>query len=268
MIVAVAGWRGVGTTTASLLLASALASQSDAEVDAAWLVEADPAGGVLAGRLQVSAAALGGLEQLCFPPAGIGVEPVAVAARTGSLSIVLAPADPFRADACHRARMPLVETLARLDSPVVIDVGRLRGATPARPLVERADAVLVVTSPEVSSAVSTVEWLQAAGRVSSLDPAIESADLSMLVVDSPCGVAFPESTVTSELGERLAAWLPWEPRTVDAVHHGVAIADRRLRRSRLAGAVIELARRLSDRYGASTPHSPRLRVMPTGEDNP
>jgi len=268
MIVAVAGWRGVGTTTASLLLASALASQSDADIDAAWLIEADPAGGVLAGRLQVSSTVLGGLEQLCFPPAGISIDPVAVAARTGSLSIVLAPADPFRADACHRARLPLIETLASLESPVVIDVGRLRAASPSRPLVARADAVLVVTSPEVSSAVSTVEWLQAAGRTSSLDAALENVDLSMLVVDSPCGVAFPESTVRSELGDRLAAWLPWEPRTVDAVHHGTSIADRHQRRSRLAGAVIELARNLSDRFGTSTPHAPMLRVLPAGEDSP
>ena len=81
MIVAVAGWRGVGSTTAALLLASAFAAQSTADEDAAWLVEADSAGGVLAGRMQLPAAALGGLEQLCFPPAGVGVEPAAVAAR-------------------------------------------------------------------------------------------------------------------------------------------------------------------------------------------
>jgi hypothetical protein len=81
-------------------------------------------------------------------------------------------------------------------------------------------------------------------------------------------VAFPESTVRSELGDRLAAWLPWEPRTVDAVHHGTSIADRHQRRSRLAGAVIELARNLSDRFGTSTPHAPMLRVLPAGEDSP
>jgi hypothetical protein len=101
----------------------------------------------------------------------------------------------------------------------------------------------VVTSPEVSSAVSTVEWLQAAGRVSSLDAALDNVDLSMLVVDSPCGVAFPESTVRSELGDRLAAWLPWEPRTVDAVHHGTSIADRHQRRSRPATSLIATAHR-------------------------
>ncbi|MFM8310602.1 MAG: hypothetical protein ACKOAZ_01750 [Ilumatobacteraceae bacterium] len=271
MIVAVAGWRGVGSTTAALLLASAFAAQSAADEDAAWLVEADSAGGVLAGRMQLPAAALGGLEQLCFPPAGVGVDPAAVAARRGPLSVVLAPADPFRADACHRARQPLFESLACLDAPVVIDVGRVRVATPARPLLERVDAVLVVTSPEVSSAVSTVEWLQAAGRISSLDAVLDSVDLSVLMVDSPCGVAFPESTVRSELGDRLAAWLPWEPRTVDAVHLGMSIADRRLRRSRLAGAVVELARTMSHRYGDSTPQasrsaSPTLRAMPAGEE--
>lgn len=262
MIVALAGWRGSGATTASLLLASALSALSEREVDAAWLVEADPAGGVLAGRIRLSPAALGGLEQLSFPPGGVAVEPDAVAARAGAMSMLLGPTDPFRADACHRSRLPLIERLSRLDAPVVIDLGRLRAGSPARPLLERADAVLVVTSPEVSAAVSTVEWLQAQGRVSALEASLDSAELSMLVVEAPSGVSFPQSTVMAELGDRLAGWFPWEPTTVDELHRGVPIADRRLRRSALARAATRLAGRLLDRHGDVAVRSPSTRGAP------
>ena len=80
MIVAVGAWRGTGATTTALMLASAMAAESSLESDGAWFVEADPAGGVLAGRMPLPPGALGGLEQLAFPPAGVSVEPSSLAA--------------------------------------------------------------------------------------------------------------------------------------------------------------------------------------------
>ena len=64
MIIAVGCWRGVGATTTSLLAATCIAA---ADEDGAWLVEADPAGGVLAGRIVAPPHCLGGLERVAFP---------------------------------------------------------------------------------------------------------------------------------------------------------------------------------------------------------
>ena len=63
MIVSVGSWRGTGTTTAALLCAVAAADEQPV-----WLIEADPAGGVLAGRLTIEGELVGGLEQLSFGP--------------------------------------------------------------------------------------------------------------------------------------------------------------------------------------------------------
>ncbi|MFZ9629591.1 MAG: hypothetical protein ACO3C1_09615 [Ilumatobacteraceae bacterium] len=256
MIVAVGAWRGTGATTTALMLAAALAAESGVDDDGAWFVEADPAGGVLAGRMTLPPGALGGLEQLAFPPAGVSIEPGALAARVGALSMVLAPADPFRADACHRARTPWLPLFESIGAPVVVDVGRLRAGTPARPVIERADVLLVVTSPEVSSAVSTVEWVQAAGRVSSVEPALADTEIGLVFVESPVGVSFPRSTVATELGTRLMGWLPWDPSFVEQVHAGRHPGERRARRGGLASAVTALARRLLERGGGDAVSSP------------
>ena len=64
MIIAVGSWRGTGTTTTALLLAACLALRDDSE---SWLIEADPAGGAIAGRMQLSAHTIGGLERVAYP---------------------------------------------------------------------------------------------------------------------------------------------------------------------------------------------------------
>ena len=128
MIITVTSWRGVGTTTTSLLLAASLA-----EHEPCWLVEADPAGGVLAGRVHLGSRALGALEHIAFPTEHlVGVDAFdSFAHHRGALRVVAAPADPFKAHACHSPRLPWIPVLHELDGVVVVDVGRLRaGATP------------------------------------------------------------------------------------------------------------------------------------------
>jgi hypothetical protein len=237
VIIAVTSWRGVGATTTSLLMAAALA-----EREPCWLIEADPAGGVLAGRVQLDAHALGGLERIAFPvDQHTGVDAFdALAHRHGALRVVVAPADPFRAHACHAPRLPWMHVLHELDGQVVVDVGRLRAGSTARPLLELADVIVMVTSPEVCAAVATTEWLLASGRVASTEPALDAAEVRVAVVDQPGGVAFDRSAMVAELGASWGAWLPWEPSTVDLVHRGAGWSDRRLRRSQLAAAVDEL----------------------------
>lgn len=229
-MVAVGAWRGVGATTSALALAAAFASRDSSTM----LVEADPAGGVLSGRLSVPPGAVGGLESVAFPPLGSAPSLDDVGFVCGAMSVVTAPADPFRADACHRPREPWVPRLVARSGTAVVDVGRLRGGSPARVVLERADVVVVVLTPEVGGAVSTVEWVRAAGRVSPVDPELAGVEVRLLVVDAPCGVAFPRHVVESELGDLMVGWLPWDTAAVDLLHRGAPIDDRRLRRTEFA----------------------------------
>jgi MinD-like ATPase involved in chromosome partitioning or flagellar assembly len=240
MIVAVGSWRGTGTTTTALLLAACVAMRNEA---GSWLIEADPAGGAIAGRMQLTGNTIGGLERVAFPTARIA--PVdafeSAAHKVAGLRIVSAPSDPFRAHACHQPRLPWISSLRELEGSVVIDVGRLRSGSPAWPILAAADLVLVVTSPEISAAVSTSEWMQANGRVSPVDPGLASGKARIVFVDSPGGVPFPRSMLSSELGDQFAAWLPWDPTAVDLIYRGAMPDDRRLRRSALIAAVNEVA---------------------------
>ena len=127
MIIAVTSWRGVGTTTTAVLLAVASAARGATT----WLVEADPAGGVLAGRIGIAPEGVGGLERRAFP----GAERPTfadVAVPWHGLTLVSAPADPFRAHACHHPSSQWIDEIAALgrDAFVVLDVGRMRALTP------------------------------------------------------------------------------------------------------------------------------------------
>jgi hypothetical protein len=238
MIIAVTSWRGVGATTVALFLAACMAEHDDA-----WLIEADPAGGTLAGRMQFTGDELGGLERVAFPmDHALPVESLhAVAQHRGLLHIVTTPADPFRGHACHSPRVPWVPALLDLPGMVVVDAGRVRAGTPARPLLAMADVVVLVTSPEVSAAVSTAEWVQATGRVSAGDSGLDDVEVRVVVVDAPGGVGFTRSTLRTE---RWTAWLPWDPGAVDLLHRGVDVDDRRLRRSALVSSTRDLVRSL------------------------
>ena len=242
MIVAVGGWRGTGCTTTALVLAHVLA----ADAGAAWLVEADPAGGVLAGRLEPPAHTVGGLERVAYPLERTTAAEAfrSVAAAFGPLRVVTAPLDPFRAHACHQPRLPWVTALRELDAPVVVDVGRLRAGTPAWSVLAHADHVLVCTSAEVAAVVSTAEWLRAGGRVSPTDAGLADGTARVVVVNSPGSVAFTRTTLQADLGSGLGGWLPWEPGAVDLLHRGATPADRRLRSSKYVGAARALALQL------------------------
>ena len=100
-----------------------------------WLIEADPAGGAIAGRMQIPRHTIGGLERVAFPTERVA--PVdafaAVAHKAADLRIVTAPSDPFRAHACHQPRLPWIASLRDLSGDVIVDVGRVRSGTPAWP---------------------------------------------------------------------------------------------------------------------------------------
>jgi len=238
MIIVVASWRGTGATATALALAAAAADGAGA-----WLVEADPAGGVLAGRVQLAPYAVGGLERVAFPTERRAVIETLheVSQRVGEVNLVAAPADPFRAHSCHQPRVAWASSLAELPGTVVVDAGRLRAGTPVWPLLHVADEVLLVSSPEVTAVVASQEWVRAGGRVSSIEPGLDADRCRIVIVEAPSGIAFPRAGLLADLGDTCAGWLPWDSSAVDLLYRGAPIGDRRLRKSPYVNAVQRVA---------------------------
>lgn len=252
MIIGVGCWRGTGATTTAYALAAAMAASGKRP----WLVEADPAGGVLAGRVagMGARADAGGLERIAFPsPAGNGrvsaIERFTDAAvDVAGIRIVAAPGDAFRSWACHAPRQPWSSSLRELDGPVVIDLGRLRGGTPAGALLGQLHQVLLVSDADPVSIVSSVEWAAGLGRAAPTDSGLALDITRVVVVDAPTAHERSSSVdVEAELGDRLAGWLPWAPDAVRHLSGGVGFDDRRLRKQPFCHAVSHLADRL-DRW--------------------
>jgi MinD-like ATPase involved in chromosome partitioning or flagellar assembly len=243
VIVGIGCWRGSGATTTSVALAAAAVARGQAP----WLIEADPAGGVLAARFQRGTVEAGALEHVAFPDTrSTAVERFhAAAADVHGIRVVTAAGDPFRAWACHSPRTPWAPALRELDGPVLVDLGRLRGATPTGDVIEQCDVVLLVTDTDAISIVATLDWADARGRVSPSDTAMPVDRTLLAVLDAPT-VHHPigRADIEAELGPRFAGWLPWDPAAVRAVHAGVPLTDRRLRRSDLAQAALHLTDQL------------------------
>lgn len=230
MIIAVTAWRGFGATTLALAIARHIAGQGDD----AWLIEADPAGGVLSGRVTLDRATVGGLERVAFPPERRAPVELLheVAHHAGALHIVTAPLDPFGAGLCHRPRVQWHDALAELSGTVVLDLGRWRAGSAAWPLLLSADEIVCILAPEVGAAVATREWQLADARSAPGEPGVPSGRLRLAVVDAPGGVAFPRSALLADLGDSCLGWVPWDPSDVAAIHRlHEPLARRTLRNS-------------------------------------
>ena len=235
MIVAVAGWRSVGVSTAALLLAAAAVAQGEQ----AWLVEADPAGGVLAGRSVLLAGRPGEIAELA-----LGRSPVESLLSSdpllGGVRVVLGAPDPFAAwSSLANPRVGWIDAVRRLPGVVVVDAGSMRGgATPAWRLIDIADVVVMVATSDPVSVVSTLAWCDAKGQ-SAPDVTGLLVEPRLLVVDAPGAVErLDAGSLTSALGGRLVGWWPWEPPVVDAVLRGATLDHRRLARQQLTRAVV------------------------------
>lgn len=245
MIVGVGCWRGTGATTTALLLAVAL----HAEGRRPWLIEADPAGGVLTGRMHLDPPFGGGLERVAFPTdQGSVHERFALAAtQVAGVRIVAAPADPFRAFTCHTPRVPWAAALRDLDDPVILDVGTIRADSAVWHVLGHLDVLLLAITTEAVSVVATDEWVTARGRVSPAEQGLGIDCAQLVVVDAPVsGESFSRRVLEADLGGRLVGWLPWSTDAVDLLYRGAAFDDRRLRRNPLVAAGIQLVGRLSE----------------------
>lgn len=208
----------------------------------ALLLEADPDGGVLAARLGVSPRP--GLTELAGR-ARADLDPDAfddlAQPLPGGLPALLAhPSAEQTAAALRVGAARVAGALAADGCLAVVDVGRVRPATPARPLVEAAAVVVVVTRPDAGS----LAVLAHARRL--LPPAERLA--VVLVGDRP----YPPGEVAAALELEVAAVLPVDPRDAAALAAGRLAARRPLARSivALAGGLLD---RLADRVADPVP---------------
>jgi len=249
VIVGVTSWRGIGATTTALGLAASVVARGHRP----WLVEADPAGGVLAARLPRGVAAAGALEHVAFPDRrSSALERFHDAAvDVAGIRIVTAPGDPFRAWACHAPRMPWAPSLRELDGPVFVDLGRARGGAPVTPVLDQLDLVLAVADADAVSVATTMEWAESMGRVAAVDTALPVDRVSCAVVDAPTALdRVGRIDALTELGDRYAGWLPWDPDGVRALHDLVPFDDRRLRRAAIVQALHHLVSEIARRTGS------------------
>ena len=225
-VVAVTQLRGgPGGTTFALGLAAAAA-----EHGRSWLIEADPAGGVLVGRCE-SLRGDRSLVDLAFPGPGVptGTLELASAAAQplGHASVVIAPEQPTQAFECvARPRHRWPAQLRRLPGRVVVDCGRLFPGSPALDVIRLADAVVVVVAPDGGDVYRFVQWA-ADGR---------EVDAPLLVTVGPG--RFGARAVARDVGGAYLGAIPAAPVEVDLLQRGASTNHRRLYRSDLVRALL------------------------------
>lgn len=158
MFAALCGDKGSpGVTTTAVALAAAWAGRAIA-------VEADPAGGDLAIRLRPGGSVLPEaptvLSVVTAARADREHDPVDTHARALNSTTAVVPG-PVVAEQMTNVGdwSPLADALARCATPVFLDVGHLWSASPMLRVAARADLVLVVGRPDVSSVIRLRERL-------------------------------------------------------------------------------------------------------------
>ena len=197
-----------GVTTTALALAAIWPSDRRVQI-----IEADPDGGVLAARQGL--------------PSEPGLSTLAVTSRRsltrvdldGHLQspsgsdvrlLVAPPAAEQARRSLGLAAVPLGSVVTGLDgTDTIVDVGRLRPDSEAMPLVEAADAVLIVVRPRLD------EVQQLPARLRALRPTLARVGL-LLVGDKP----YPPAEVAVALEAEVVAVLADDPRAADALAGG------------------------------------------------
>jgi MinD-like ATPase involved in chromosome partitioning or flagellar assembly len=238
-LIAFASVRSCGVTT----LATGLAMAWPAERPR-LLVEADPAGGVLA-----ATAGLGpepGLVSLAAAARRLG-EPSLAFEHTqllpGGIPVVCGPPSASRARSALSMISGLLGRLGELDADVFFDCGRLDLSTANVEIFERADLAVLACRPHLSDLN---------GLAAFLDERQEGTSRPVLVLvgDGP----YHAEEITEVLGLDVAAQLPWDPDAAAAF--GTApLSSRHLTRAPLARAMRSLAAELAGRL-ASAPVGP------------
>lgn len=195
-----------GVTTACVALSAVWPDSRQVRI-----VEADPDGGVLAARLGLpsepglSTLAVSGRRSLT---GDVFAQHIQVLSG-GEVGVLLAPPT---AEQVHRSLGLLGGRLAALltrpqTADTLVDAGRLRQGAAAWPLVESADAVLLVARPRLD------ELQQLPARLRSLRTTSARAGL-ILIGDSP----YPPSEVAAALHVEVVGVLADDPRGAAAIN--------------------------------------------------
>lgn len=194
-----------GVTTTVVALAAAW--PADRKV---LIVEADPDGGVLGARHQLTAEP--GLSTLAVSSrrsltAATLADHVQLFSSADVTALVGPPAAEQSRRALGLAARPLAHLLPQLErTDVLIDAGRLRPDSQAAPLVETADALLFVARPRLD------ELQQLPARIRALRSAAPRVGM-LLVGDRP----YPPSEVAVALDTDVVAVLADDPRAAETL---------------------------------------------------
>lgn len=216
-----------GVTTSVIALAACW--PTDREV---LVVEADPHGGDLAARgglrLQPNVATLAAEARHMLEPGDLVQH---VQRLPGGLPVLTAPADRGQATRALEMVAGELAGVLRLHD-VLIDIGRFGPSSPAMPLVDAADHVIVVTRPRLDE-------LQHVGPCAG-SLAGRGYDVALLLVGEE---PYSADEVADALDLPVAGVLPDDGAAAEVLS-GLGTAQVRLRRSRLMRASRELAERL------------------------
>lgn len=224
---------GSGATTLAMGLAAAW---PPATGRSRVVVEADPAGGVLAARFEELRADRTIADAAVALRRDLDVERLLGTARSVWGGVPVIPSHPSAeqttAVLVNAAERLAVGLAGALEVDAIVDVGRLTARSPAVPLARRAAAMLLVSRTrfeDVAGLATRVRELRAAG----LEP------LLVAVGD----VVYDPDDVAREADLPLFAVLPHDARSAGALA-GESSGDGRLRRSLLWRTICEAASRL------------------------
>lgn len=157
-----------GATTLAVALAHRLGQQGDRAV---LLLEADPDGGTIAARHQLAGApgltALAGAARTSI--AGSDLLRYATPMHSGLAAIAGHPAAEQASAALRASAANVAEAVGSLEGvDVVIDLGRLRPGSPAQPLAQGCDALVLVCRPVADQLVAIADRLRTFERIAPL----------------------------------------------------------------------------------------------------
>jgi MinD-like ATPase involved in chromosome partitioning or flagellar assembly len=229
--------RSCGVTTLTVALAATWPAERRVLV-----VEADPAGGTLAGASG-------------WPPEPSLVSLAAASRRGGDPSRAWEHCQqlpgggevlpgPASADQAHDALAMLgglLGAFGELDADVLVDCGRLDSGSPVHGLWERADRAVLVARPRLADLQAVATWLEthpfAGGRLG-----------LVTVGEGP----YPDAEITEALGIEVLARVPWDPVAASGLM-SVPASARELRLAPLVRAARTFADHLAADHAAMKP---------------
>jgi len=202
------------------------------------LVEADPAGGVLGHRFNITGSRANRTLLSFAVDSRRGFTGQALAnnvQQIAGIETLLAPLDPAKASqAVDRSAQSLIEHSEENERPIMVDLGRIQPGSPALKLARACDMVLVVLEPRIDQVQSSLFQL-ASLRQQGLVP-------ELVLVGSG---EFDPADIAASSDASIAAVLPKSPKTAVALSGG-SYRRGAFNRSPLWRSIAALARGLAD----------------------